>query len=69
MARQCEVCGKKPLNGHKVSHSNRKTNRRWIPNLQTIRLPINNIEQKVRLCTGCLRTYINKGHLKKTLTA
>ena len=34
MARVCEVTGKKPIGGHTVSHSNIKTKRRFLPNLQ-----------------------------------
>ena len=34
MARECQLTGKKPLTGHKVSHSNMKTKRRFLPNLQ-----------------------------------
>ncbi|MGC8750744.1 50S ribosomal protein L28 [Hydrotalea sp.] len=37
MARVCQVTGKKPLTGNKVSHSNIKTKRRFLPNLQTKR--------------------------------
>jgi large subunit ribosomal protein L28 len=37
MARVCQVTGKKPISGHKVSHSNIKTKRRFLPNLQTKR--------------------------------
>ena len=37
MARVCEVTGKKPITGNKVSHSNIKTKRRFLPNLQTKR--------------------------------
>ncbi|HWC54954.1 MAG TPA: 50S ribosomal protein L28 [Chitinophagaceae bacterium] len=37
MARVCQVTGKKPMGGHKVSHSNIKTKRRFLPNLQTKR--------------------------------
>ena len=37
MARVCQVTGKKPVSGHKVSHSNIKTKRRFLPNLQTKR--------------------------------
>ena len=37
MARVCQVTGKKPLTGHTVSHSNIKTKRRFLPNLQTKR--------------------------------
>jgi large subunit ribosomal protein L28 len=35
MARVCQVTGKKPIGGHTVSHSNIKTKRRFLPNLQT----------------------------------
>jgi large subunit ribosomal protein L28 len=34
MARECQLTGKKPITGHKVSHSNVKTKRRFLPNLQ-----------------------------------
>jgi large subunit ribosomal protein L28 len=34
MARVCQVTGKKPITGNKVSHSNIKTKRRFLPNLQ-----------------------------------
>lgn len=37
MARVCQVTGKKPLTGHTVSHSNIKSKRRFLPNLQTKR--------------------------------
>jgi large subunit ribosomal protein L28 len=37
MARVCQVTGKKPMGGNRVSHSNVKTKRRFLPNLQTKR--------------------------------
>jgi large subunit ribosomal protein L28 len=37
MARVCQVTGKKPMVGHSVSHSNIKTKRRFLPNLQSKR--------------------------------
>lgn len=37
MARVCQVTGKRPLTGHTVSHSNIKTKRRFLPNLQSKR--------------------------------
>jgi len=37
MARVCQVTGKRPMVGNKVSHSNIKTKRRFLPNLQTKR--------------------------------
>ena len=39
MASVCDVCGKGPGFGHNVSHSHRRTNRRWNPNIQTVRTP------------------------------
>ena len=37
MSRVCQVTGKKPITGNSVSHSNIKTKRRFLPNLQTKR--------------------------------
>ena len=57
MARICEVCGKKPVFGHNVSHAHNVTNRVWIPNLQRVRvkIPGGNAQRK-RVCTRCLRS-------------
>lgn len=38
MSRSCPLSGKKPQTGHHVAHSNRKTKRRFLPNLQTHRI-------------------------------
>ncbi|MCG3173151.1 MAG: 50S ribosomal protein L28 [Myxococcota bacterium] len=38
MARRCELTGKRPLVGHRVSHANNKTKMRQLPNLQTKRI-------------------------------
>ena len=37
MAQQCDICGKKPSFGMNVSHSHRRTKRRWNPNVQRVR--------------------------------
>jgi large subunit ribosomal protein L28 len=37
MSRVCQITGKKPISGNSVSHSNIKTKRRFLPNLQTKR--------------------------------
>ena len=37
MASVCEVCGKAPIFGKRLSHSHRRTNRRWNPNVQRVR--------------------------------
>ena len=57
MARQCEVCGKKPQVGHHVSHSNIKTKRRFQPNLQSVRHQASNGHvSTICVCTRCLRS-------------
>ena len=38
MSSKCEICGKTPANGNRVSHANNRTKRRWMPNLQTVRI-------------------------------
>lgn len=55
MALQCEICGKKPVSGHHVSHSNVKAKRRFLPNLQTVKAIISGSTRKVQICTKCLK--------------
>ncbi len=56
MARQCEVCGKKPGYGHSLSHSHVKTLRRFLPNLQRVRVLIDGRPQRINVCTTCLKS-------------
>ncbi|MBX5490612.1 MAG: 50S ribosomal protein L28 [Chloroflexi bacterium] len=56
MRHRCEICGKKPSFGHNVSHSNRKTSRRWLPNIQKTSIVINGVTRSVQACTRCIRT-------------
>lgn len=58
MSKVCPLTGKRPMRGHKVSHSNRKSLRRTLPNLQERRLwsPAQNRWVKVRLSIAALRT-------------
>ncbi|SDX06452.1 LSU ribosomal protein L28P [Hydrobacter penzbergensis] len=64
MARVCQVTGKKPIGGHTVSHSNIKTKRRFLPNLQKKRFFFAEEDRWVTLkvSTDALRT-INKNGL------
>ncbi len=55
MASVCEVCGKKPSWGMSVSHSHRRTKRRWNPNIQRVRALVGGTVKRVNVCTGCLR--------------
>lgn len=64
MARVCQATGKKPIGGHTVSHSNIKTKRRFLPNLQKKRFFFAEEDRWVTLkvSTDALRT-INKNGL------
>ena len=66
MARRCSLTGKKPLAGNRVSHSNRKTRMRQLPNVQTKRIFIPELGRTVKLqvSTRALRTITKKGLLK-----
>ena len=55
MARVCELCGKGPQFGHKVSHAHNVTNRRWNVNLQSVRAIVNGAHKRLRACTSCIR--------------
>jgi large subunit ribosomal protein L28 len=62
MARKCYVCGKGPAYGNNVSHANNKTRRRWLPNLQRVKILTEDGErQRVRVCTRC----ISAGKIRK----
>jgi large subunit ribosomal protein L28 len=63
MARVCQVTGKSPLGGHKVSHSNIKTKRRFLPNLQTKRfyLPEEDKWITLKVSADAIRTINKKG--------
>ena len=64
MARVCQVTGKKPITGNKVSHSNIKTKRRFLPNLQTKRYFLAEEDKwvTIKVSTEAIRT-INKNGL------
>ena len=58
MARVCQVTGKAPMVGHRVSHANNKTKRRFMPNLQYRRFWVESENRwvRLRLTTAGLRT-------------
>lgn len=57
MAKRCEICGKGPTVGNKVSHAHNLTKRRWLPNLQRVRTRLDNGTVKhMMVCTGCIRS-------------
>ena len=69
MSRRCELTGKSVLVGHKVSHSNIKTKRRFLPNLCSVTLQSDALGQKVRLriSTNALKSVDHNGGLDSFL--
>ena len=55
MAAVCEICGKHPSFGMNVSHSHRRTKRRWNPNIQRIRAVVDGTPKRLHVCTGCIK--------------
>ncbi|HSG82078.1 MAG TPA: 50S ribosomal protein L28 [Gemmatimonadota bacterium] len=56
MSRVCYTCGKGPAVGNNVSHANNKTKRRWIPNLQRVRIVESGQVKRVRVCGRCIKS-------------
>ncbi|HEY55950.1 MAG TPA: 50S ribosomal protein L28 [Dehalococcoidia bacterium] len=52
---KCDLCGKSPQFGHNVSHSKRRTNRRWLPNIHPVTITTDGKVRRLNLCTRCLR--------------
>ena len=65
MSRKCDLTGKKALVGHKVSHSNRKTKRRFLPNLVNVTMQSDALSRGVRLrvSANALKTVDHRGGL------
>jgi large subunit ribosomal protein L28 len=55
MAAVCDICGKKPSFGMNVSHSHRRTKRRWDPNIQRVRAVVNGAPKRLHVCTSCIK--------------
>jgi large subunit ribosomal protein L28 len=69
MARQCDLLGTKPQFGHNVSHSNRRTKRRFNPNLQQVTFYSEALKHDVglRVTTRAIRTVQKHGGLDRFL--
>ena len=63
MARVCQVTGKRPMVGNKVSHANNKTKRRFLPNLQNRKFWVESENRwvRLRLTNNALRTIDKNG--------
>jgi len=65
MSRRCELTGKGAQTGHKVSHSNRKTKRRFLPNLCNVTFMSDALERsvKLRVSANALKSVDHRGGL------
>jgi large subunit ribosomal protein L28 len=63
MSRVCQLTGKRPMTGNKISHANNKTKRRFLPNLQFHRfwVPSENRYVKLRISHKGMRTIDKNG--------
>jgi large subunit ribosomal protein L28 len=65
MSKKCELTGKSPLKGNKVSHANNKSKRKFFPNLKKVTFKSDILKRNVRLrvSNAALRTVDYKGGL------
>ncbi|EYE89286.1 50S ribosomal protein L28 [Fervidicella metallireducens AeB] len=56
MSRRCEICNKGLTFGIQASHSNRKSNRTWAPNLKRVKAVVDGTAKRIYVCTRCLRS-------------
>ena len=53
---KCDVCGKGVTFGIKVSHSHRRSNRAWKPNIVKVKAVVNGRPKRINDCTSCLKS-------------
>ena len=57
MSKRCAITGKGPMVGNNVSHANNKTKRRFLPNLRTIRVTLEDgTTSRIKVAASTLRT-------------
>lgn len=56
MAKVCDVCGRGPVFGNRISHAHNVTKRRWNINLQSVRAVVNGAAKRIRVCTSCIKS-------------
>jgi large subunit ribosomal protein L28 len=55
MAAVCDVCNRGPSFGKQVSHSHRRSSRRWNPNIQRVRALVKGHSKRMNVCTRCIK--------------
>ena len=56
MAQSCEICGKSPVAGRRISHAHNVSNRQFKPNLRRVRAAVKGGSKRIDVCTRCLRS-------------
>ena len=56
MAHSCDICGKTSVAGHRISHAHNVSNRRFKPNVKSVRTATAGGSKRVNVCTRCLRS-------------
>lgn len=56
MARMCEICGKKPIVGSRISHAHNVSKRRFNPNLKQVRAQDGGRTRTMVVCTACIKS-------------
>ena len=59
MARTCDICGKGKVFGNKITFSNKKNSRSWLPNIRSVKAEVNGSVKRINVCTRCLRSGSN----------
>lgn len=56
MSKECAICGKRPTTGHQISHAHNVSKRRWLPNLQKIRIEVKGKSRTAYVCARCIKS-------------
>ncbi|HEX2330995.1 MAG TPA: 50S ribosomal protein L28 [Candidatus Angelobacter sp.] len=56
MAQVCEICGKGPQFGNKISHAHNVSRRRWNVNLRPVHAVVKGANKRIRVCTNCIKS-------------
>ena len=56
MSKRCDICGKGPLVGNKVSHAHNLSKTRWMPNIKKMRIKDQASSRHAYVCNRCLRS-------------
>lgn len=67
MAKRCAVSGKGPMSGNNVSHAKNRTKRRFLPNLRTVRITLEDgSTKKIKVAASTLRTMKKNSQINLT---